>query len=189
MFHLLLRDGKQSPNGGAGADGADDVELTLQLIDALAHASEAHAQRDLGGSIGKHVVDTNSVIFDFHPHEIRVAFDADTGGSGAGMAVHVGERLLHNPKNCQLEARVEAAKVIGDFGFHRDPTAFGEEFGVGAKRANQSGLLEHRWMQKGRDKADFANRVTGQAGGGFHQFVNLAVAAGDGAADLAEGHF
>jgi len=29
MFHLLLRDGKQRPNGGAGADGADDVELTL----------------------------------------------------------------------------------------------------------------------------------------------------------------
>jgi hypothetical protein len=189
MLELLGDDGKQGANGSASASSADDVKLTVQLVDALAHTGDTHAQRDLRGSVGNHVVDTNSVIFDFHPHGIRVAFDADTGGSGAGMAVHVGERLLHNPKNRQLEARVEAAKVIGDFGFHRAPTAFGEEFGVGAQGGDQSGLLQHRWMQKGSDKADFANRVTGQAGGGFHQFVNLAVAAWDGAADLAEGHF
>jgi hypothetical protein len=84
MLELLGDDGKQGANGSASAGSADDVKLTVQLVDALAHTGDTHAQRDLRGSVGNHVVDTNSVIFDFHPHGIRVAFDADTGGSGAG---------------------------------------------------------------------------------------------------------
>ncbi len=126
MLDLLGDDGKQGANGSASAGGADDVKLTVQLVDALAHTGDTHAQRDLRGSVGNHVVDSNAVIFNFDQHGIRVAFDAHAGGSGAGMAVHVGKRFLHDAKNRELEALLEAAKVIGDFSLHRDPSAFGE---------------------------------------------------------------
>jgi hypothetical protein len=76
----------------------------VQLIDALAHASDPHARRHLGESVGKNLGESNAVIGDFYQHGIRVAFDAHAGGSGSGMAVHVGERLLDHAKNRKLQS-------------------------------------------------------------------------------------
>jgi hypothetical protein len=105
------------------------------------------------------------------------------------MAVYVGERLLHDTKNRKLQAVLQTTKVIGDFSFHRNPSAFGKKFGIGTQGGDQSGLFQHGWMQKGRDEADFAHRLAGQSGGGLHQLVHFGVVAGHRATDLAEGHF
>jgi hypothetical protein len=105
------------------------------------------------------------------------------------MAVHVGERFLDDAKNRKLQAFLDPAKVIGDFSVHRNLRTFGEKCGVGMQCGNQSSLLQHGRVQNGRDEADFANRFTGQGGGGLHQLVNLAIAARHGATDLSEGHF
>jgi hypothetical protein len=105
------------------------------------------------------------------------------------MAVDVGERLLDDAKNRELQALLDPAELIGDFDMHRDSSTLGEKFGVGTQRGNQAGLFQHGRVQNGRDQADLANGVTGQSGRGLHQLVNFAVAPGHRATDLAKSHF
>ena len=76
-----------------------------------------------------------------------------------GMAMHVGQRFLHDAEDGGFTFAGQAAQVRGRFQFHRNVAAFGKFFDEPAQRGVQTHFVEQRRMQQVRDGAQVVGHV------------------------------
>jgi hypothetical protein len=188
MVNLLSGEREDGTQGSTGTGRAEQIKFALELGDAFAKTGDTDAQGKRGGRLGKNVKQANTVILHFDGRGMSAALDANGGGGGAGVAVDVGERFLHDAENREFQLFFETAEFVGDMDADGNAAAFGEEFRVGSDRAGQAGFFQQRRMKERGNEADFADGGGGQAGGSAEQFLNLALGGGEAAADFGESH-
>jgi hypothetical protein len=181
-------EGERSSNRGALAWSADDVKFPVKLVDALANSRNSDAQWHTLGGFRNILEDSYTIVLNFDGDGIRAALNANGRRAGLGVAVNVRERFLDDAKDGEFEFLFEAAKIVSDVNLNRGTTTLGEEFRVGTESDKESGFVEQRRMQEGRNEAHFADRGVDQASRGSKQPLNSTVP-WNGAADLRQRHF
>src|SRR3984957_7008484 len=141
---------------GAAVGVGANFEVAAELADAFAHALEADAATFGRTWSGR---ETLAPVAHFQADFAGGASDADAGARAAGMAVHVGERFLHDAEDGGFAFAGEAAEVRRQLDFDRNVAALGKFFDEPAQRRLQTHFVEQRRMQQVRDGAQVIGHV------------------------------
>src|SRR5713101_4773106 len=104
---------------------------------------------------------TFALVRNFQNKGVVVQQQADGGGWTAGMAVDVGERLLQDTKDGELNVRRQATKSWGNFKSSPDTAAFGKSIEIPGNGRVQPHFFEHGRIKQIRYSANFLYGIFG----------------------------
>src|ERR1700733_8179203 len=165
-------------NGGAFSGSAVDVELALELGDALAHAGDSDSEKRISAIAVRGQRHADAVVADGEAYLRRCATDGNLDSASLGVAVHVGEGFLRDAEQRELDFLGKAPEVFGDGEINRDAAALREEANVGTEADGEPGLV-HQWrMQERGNGADLADGVAGERAARFCKFAGALIVLG-----------
>src|SRR5207302_9480184 len=132
-----------------------NLHLTSELADTFPYSADADAGRVLR-MYRQRQSHAFALVFHVQPDLVGQSGDGDFRGRAAGMAMHVGETLLDNTEQRQLEFAAEASKIFWNFKLNLDLTALRKTGNVPAQSGEQAYFVEQRRMKQIREGADLA---------------------------------
>src|SRR6185312_7581135 len=157
-LRLVVR--RYGAHQSAACLAARKFNCPLDQVDALAHGDEAESVADFLGV-------ADAFVFDFHHERVHIEPQAHYRAVRLGMPYDVVQRLLDDAvqmdRNFLVRFVILAFSLIGDM----KAGALPETREISRERAGKPGFVEHRWMQRLRERAHFFER-------GLHNFVDFA---------------
>ena len=158
-------------HNGDAFDGSN-FQAATQFVDPFAHAAEANTHSCAGPAeflekAGRH---SFSVVRDAEAHRGGIFFHIDFGGGASGMTMNVGQTLLQNTEEDQLDFFGHAAEVFGDIELDIDFAAPGEAVDVPLGGRSEAELIKEGRVQQIGERARFIDALLGERCAGLDQF-------------------
>ena len=135
-----------------------DLEPPAEELDALFHAQQAQALALGGAGPGRRHVKALAVVADGQVQALRAALQFDVYLAGPGVAHHVGQGFLHQPKAGNLHVGGQALfKIAGQPG--AEPGLPRLAIQVPAQGGHQAQVVEQRGPQVERQAAHLLQRA------------------------------
>jgi hypothetical protein len=137
------------------------VELSAHLAQSFLHTTQSYAAEFARGQAGLRVRwDTFPGVTNFEANFFVGARNTNCSGAAAGVAVNVGEALLHNSKQSDFEVTREPPKIIGQFQVDIDFAPFAEAIDIPLEGGLQTDFVKQRRVQQVRNGADLARELS-----------------------------
>ena len=105
---------------------------------------------------------TMAKIDDFESDLGGFLTETDLGGGAAGMALNVGEALLNDAEQSDLEGLREAVELREKEELGIDAAALAEALGVFLEGGNEAKVVKERRMEKVGEGTNFAGHLLGE---------------------------
>ena len=108
--------------------------MAASLPHTFAHSANADAYRRCGAITARTTRDTVTIVSHLHEDVVCVPHDADHSRATTRVAMYVGETLLHDAKQHQLQFPRQAAKIRSNVQHDLDPASLRKAFNILLKR-------------------------------------------------------